>query len=837
MWRSLRQRIGALMGRAPPARPEEGIAGLAVLFDRDWYLARNSGLPAAQSDPWRHFLDVGAFEGRDPNPLFDCAWYLERNPDVRAAGFNPLVHYAKWGWREGRDPHTLFDTRRFLVENPEVENSGLDALSYYLTHWRAGVPPPTPIFRSQWYLERYSDVRAAGVEPLSHYLCIGAAEGRSPNPLFDGKWYLEASPDVAVAGENPLVHYLIHGSAEGRPANHLIKGRWFIDRVSDAGEETAGLTWEAGIAACTGPFGAGFDVLTDFPEREPGTMQAAIRDAASRGHHLLFLAAGMEAERADVERLLMTFEADPMIGFVVPRLATTDGILPLLPSDEEGARSAHDRRIVDRLAELQFAPEFLSPCVILRAQLVANVPDFAAHFDTVQGALHATLTWSRRIGYRAAIANRVVLPIRERAHAYPQLSSKELQTLVGFFPDVAVAAHRFKTLACHLREALLDAALAGPAAGSGRLLLDCTGMRPFHNGTSECILGILDGLAQAAPSWPIDVLVSDEAAAFHRMQARYPMFHVDDDQRGPYTSAIRLSQPWTIEDIERLHARALYIYFFIFDTISWDTIYSTLHEVERTWVFAAGHADGFYYDSHFTMARFNSRFAVAPHSRQVVTHLSFNFDEYKGGAREGGRTRSHVLIVGNDHDHKALDQALSLLPAAFPTQQFVTIGSRKIAYPNVRSVRSGLMSGEEIDRLFAEARMLVYPSFYEGFGLPIVKGLSEGLDVVARRSELLDEIAANCTPRGRIVPFDDPASLVAAVGGCLAGSAVETLALGGALAGAAPIGWRDVAARIFDTVAAAARDPDGAVHDRRETALRAIAPAVGVQSWLGRMTL
>jgi glycosyltransferase involved in cell wall biosynthesis len=881
MWRSLRQRIGALVGGPAPAKPEDGIAGLAVLFDRDWYLAQNSDVPAAQSDPLRHFLDVGGFEGRDPNPLFDCAWYLERNPDVRAAGFNPLVHFAKWGWREGRDPHTLFDTRRFLEANPEVESSGLDALAYYLTHWRAGVRPPTPIFRSQWYLERYPDVRAAGTEPLSHYLSIGAAEGRSPNPLFDGKWYREANPDIAAAGENPLIHYLHYGSAEGRPANHLIKGRWYIDRVSDTGEETGELSWKA-VAARTAPIGTGFDILADFSDREPAAIErllpspelrshaggltlvsregdwsdpagnaalhaarrasategldAAVRDAVSRGHHLLILAGGVQPKLADVERLLAVFDADPMIGFVVPRLATAEGILPLLPPGNAEELAAYDRRILDHLSELQFAPEFLSPCVIIRAQLVANIPDFSVHFDTLHGALHATLTWSRRIGYRAAVANRVLLPIDERARAYPELSPKEHATVIGFFPDAAVAAHRFKALSCHRRESLLATALSGAAAQRGRLLLDCSGMRPFHNGTSECVLGILDGLAQAAPPWQIDVLISDEAAAFHRMEERYRTFNVGDDHRGPYTSAVRLSQPWTIGDIAKLHSRALYIYFFIFDTISWDTIYATLHEVEQTWEFAASHADGFYYDSNFTMGRFNSRFAVAPLAQQIVTHLSFSFDEYKTPAREGDRERGHVLIVGNDHDHKALDQALGLLPDAFPTQQFVTIGSRKVAHPNVRSIRSGLMSDEEIDRLFSEARMIVYPSFYEGFGLPIIKGLSDGLDVIARRSELLYEVAANCAPRGRIVPFDDPASMVAAVGQCLAGNAVETLPLGGALGKGAPIGWRDVAMRIFDSVAAAARDPRSTVRDRREAALKAVAPPADAQSWLGRMT-
>jgi glycosyltransferase involved in cell wall biosynthesis len=882
MWRSLRLRIGTLplVDRLLPAKPEQEIAGLAVLFDRDWYLAQNPEAPEVQSDPLRHFLKKGGFEGLDPNPLFDCAWYLERNPDVRAAGLNPLVHYAKSGWREGRDPHFLFDTRRFLARHPEIQESGLDPLAFYLTYWKTGIPPPTPVFRSKWYLERYPDVRDAGLEPLCHYLRIGAAEGRSPNPLFDGKWYLDANPDVAKTGDNPLIHYLHHGSAEGRPVNHLIKGRWYVDRVSDAGEEPAEPSWNIDVPAAAVALGTGFDVLGDFSDCEQSSLagflsdgalrehagrltlagpggalpepagaratllasareglSAAIAGAAAHGQHLLIVAGGARPAFADVQKLIGVLDADPMIGFVLPRLATAEGVLPLLPPDGVNAIAAYDRGILAHLPELQLAPEVVGPCVIVRAQVLANTPNFPAHFDTMRGALHAMMTWGRRVGYRTAIANHALVPVDARAGGFPELSSRERETLIGFFPDAAVAEARFRALSCHRKEALLGAALSPVATQRNRLLLDCSGLRPFHNGTSECALAMLDGLAQVRPPWQIDILASEEAAAFHRMEQRYPMFNVGSDHAGPYTSAVRLSQPWTMQDIACLHDRALHIHFFIFDTISWDTIYSTLHEVEQAWAFAALHADGFYYDSHFTMQRFNFRFPVAPHARQVVTHLSFRFDEYRTSPDAADRAGRHVLIVGNEHDHKAIDQALALLPGAFPAQQFVAIGSRKVTHPNVRSIKSGLMSDAEIDRLFADARMIVYPSFYEGFGLPIIKGLSYGLDVVARRSALLDEVAANCAPGGRIVPFDGPASLIAVVGRCLAGEAVETLPFGAAIPqGGSPVGWHDVAMRIFDSVVATAREPGSEIHDRREAALRTMAPTKTARTWRERMT-
>ena len=99
----------------------------------------------------------------------------------------------------------------------------------------------------------------------------------------------------------------------------------------------------------------------------------------------------------------------------------------------------------------------------------------------------------------------------------------------------------------------------------------------------------------------------------------------------------------------------------------------------------------------------------------------------------------------------------------------------------VKAIKSGLLPVEKIEQLFADARTVVYPSFREGFGMPIVKALGYGRNVVARRSALLSEVAAHCGARGRILPFDTPASSIDAVRGSLSGAPHETVPLGGAI--------------------------------------------------------
>ena len=83
------------------------------LFDATWYLRRYPDVRDV-GGPLRHYLERGAAEGRDPNPLFDSDWYLQEYPDVAQTGMNPLLHYLRYGALEGRNPQPFFDTRWYL---------------------------------------------------------------------------------------------------------------------------------------------------------------------------------------------------------------------------------------------------------------------------------------------------------------------------------------------------------------------------------------------------------------------------------------------------------------------------------------------------------------------------------------------------------------------------------------------------------------------------------------------------------------------------------------------------------------------------------------------------
>ena len=92
-----------------------------------------------------------------------------------------------------------------------------------------------------------------------------------------------------------------------------------------------------------------------------------------------------------------------------------------------------------------------------------------------------------------------------------------------------------------------------------------------------------------------------------------------------------------------------------------------------------------------------------------------------------------VLVVGNGYPHKDLEWALDFVQAAFPTKSVDAVGHR-------RSIH-GKRSNADIGTLYRRAKVVLYPSHYEGFGLPIMEALAHGAQVIVRSTDLTAELA------------------------------------------------------------------------------------------------
>lgn len=94
-------RNGPVQG-VPPVRKQVDVLTQSALFDPAWYLSAYSDTAQAGMSAAEHYVQSGAFEGRNPGPDFDSMAYYLANPDVAEHGWPALVHYEAFGRAEGR---------------------------------------------------------------------------------------------------------------------------------------------------------------------------------------------------------------------------------------------------------------------------------------------------------------------------------------------------------------------------------------------------------------------------------------------------------------------------------------------------------------------------------------------------------------------------------------------------------------------------------------------------------------------------------------------------------------------------------------------------------------
>lgn len=132
-----------------------------------------------------------------------------------------------------------------------------------------------------------------------------------------------------------------------------------------------------------------------------------------------------------------------------------------------------------------------------------------------------------------------------------------------------------------------------------------------------------------------------------------------------------------------------------------------------------------------------------------------------------------VLVLGSPLAHKRTMAGLDLIAGDERLQEeldrVVLVGwhdgSRRSVGRLALEHRPGPLSGLELARLMASSRLLVYPSTYEGFGLPPIEALALGTPVV-RRSTGAGEEVLPAVPG--TFPDEDPAAFAAAVAAALA---------------------------------------------------------------------
>jgi len=171
------------------------------------------------------------------------------------------------------------------------------------------------------------------------------------------------------------------------------------------------------------------------------------------------------------------------------------------------------------------------------------------------------------------------------------------------------------------------------------------------------------------------------------------------------------------------------------------------------------------YEEIITVSKFSKKeimkYTSIPSKKITVTYLAVN-DNFDSFIKLPQIKDEYILFVGNVKPHKNLKLCLDAIKSIKNKSiKFYIVGQKEGFITNdlvltdimknlsSRVVFTGRISDDELKNYYKHAKLFLFPSTYEGFGLPILEAMKFKLPIIASRSASIPEVAGD-----KVVYFD-----------------------------------------------------------------------------------
>lgn len=300
-----------------------------------------------------------------------------------------------------------------------------------------------------------------------------------------------------------------------------------------------------------------------------------------------------------------------------------------------------------------------------------------------------------------------------------------------------------------------------------RILISLYEMPAAYNGTAQHGLSFLKAFyGLFHDRYDISILVNGSANELFKISEKYENVFLPYQLTGRFHIAYVPSQIIRIEHLHILNRTALKYVFCMQDIISVRSRYLLQDNFEREDVFRKSirFCDGILPFSDFSMNDTRDYFSGEFERRNIYTKTVYLANTVEAG--DAGQEKSEennkalpfeefFMVLGNQYKHKYLDVLLPYLKTL--PYNFIVVGGKKTekTSENVYEYKSGQISNELMNRLMRICTALIFPSVYEGFGLPIINAIQYRKKIVINNNELnREQIEALPYYRKNIYCFD-----------------------------------------------------------------------------------
>ncbi len=479
-----------------------------------------------------------------------------------------------------------------------------------------------------------------------------------------------------------------------------------------------------------------------------------------------------------LKELLAATQVSEQIGFACPRsnnaaLAT----FPLAPHPQSGITATPERchtawqMLKDRLPQYSITPTAVGFYLYISKRVLRTVPLLDEAFGKGYEEENDFILRANKLGFISIVAN------HSYAYHYGSASfrliegdvderkAKNLAVMAGRHPEFIPLVRHFERSPERRAEELLRFLLPD-YDGKLRIVFDVRRMGQSFNGTSILARRMLSALCAASQQhFQIYAYCDKNVYDFHELSKIDGLNHATSLSTA-YGISISIGQPFDLHDINVLQDLAPINVYNMLDVIAHDCGYlraQNSFKLDLLWQHVADHSDGVAFISEFSATEFRSRFGSRESGPALFSKLlptnprAWMRGQPAPDAPSAGSR--HVLVLGNHFHHKYSEETGKRLAERFPNLEVVSFGSTDSRLGNLRMLRAGDLPDATIYSLFADASVIIFPSFYEGFGIGLLEAFAHAKPIVARDTPTAREIAGSFDSIGGLYFYETSGEL------------------------------------------------------------------------------